>query len=293
MTKPGTNAVSFRRTKTLNTIVLSLFLIYSLLPIYYLGISTTKSSRDLYSTFGLWFSSEFHLIANLQELFAYDGGRYLRWMTNSIFYSVASASGATLIASMAGYGLSRYEFAGRRLLVAIVIGAVLIPQTIMVIPIFLMLAKIGLLDSAWGFILPSTVYAPGVYLMRGYIDQSVPMELIEAARMDGANELTIFARIALHLMSPGLVTVFLLSFVHCWNSYFLPLVIFTSADKFPINVGLPIWYQYATQGSGGSSGQGLFTLILTGAFVGVLPIVAAFVYLQRYWQGGLASGAIK
>jgi len=286
-------ATGFNRVRRFNTGVLFLFLIYSLLPIYYLVVSATKSSSDLYSTFGLWFSSDFHLIQNLADLFAYDGGLYLRWLANSVLYSVAAASGGTLIASLAGYGLSRYEFPGRRFLLTVVIGAVMIPQTILVVPIFLMLASAGLLNSPLGFILPSMVYAPGVYLMRAYIDQSVPTELIEAARVDGASELTIFARIALKLMSPGLVTVFLLSFVHCWNSYFLPLVVFSSAEKFPINVGLPIWYVYATQGSGGSGGQGLFTLILTGALISILPIIGAFIYLQRYWQGGLGSGAIK
>ena len=293
MSGVGINTAAFRRSRRFNTAVLGFFLVYSLLPIYYLVVSTTKSSGDLYSTFGLWFSSEFHFFQNLSDLLAYDGGLYLRWLGNSIFYSVTAAAGGTLIAAMCGYGLSRYEFVGRRFLLTVVIGAVMIPQTILVVPIFLMLAQSGLLNTSLGFILPSMVYAPGVYLMRAYIEQSVPMELIEAARVDGANEFTIFARIALHLMSPGLVTVFLLSFVHCWNSYFLPLVVFSSAEKFPINVGLPIWYVYATQGSGGTSGQGLFTLILTGAFISVLPIVAAFIYLQRYWQSGLGSGALK
>jgi multiple sugar transport system permease protein len=256
-------------------------------------VSATKTSVDLYATFGLWFSSEFNFIQNLKDLIAYDGGQYLRWLGNSVVYSLTAAVGATLLSGLAGYGLSRYEFHGKRLILIVVIGAIMIPQTILVIPIFLMLAKIGLLNSPWGFILPSMVFAPGVYLMRAYIEQSVPMELIEAARVDGASELAIFTRIAFHLMSPGMVTVFLLSFVHCWNSYFLPLVVFSSAEKFPINVGLPIWYVYATQGSGGTGGQGLFTLILTGALISVLPIVAAFVHLQRYWQSGLGTGAIK
>jgi multiple sugar transport system permease protein len=137
-------------------------------------------------------------------------------------------------------------------------------------------------------ILPSMVTPVGVYLMRTFIQISVPMDLIEAARMDGAGELKIFLRIGLPLMLPGMVTVLLLSFVGVWNNYFLPLIIFSRSNLYPLTVGLGLLSQHAE-----ANGTNAFVpLVVVGALVTIIPLIILFIVLQRYWRGGLLAGSV-
>ncbi|HMG49494.1 MAG TPA: carbohydrate ABC transporter permease, partial [Inquilinus sp.] len=148
----------------------------------------------------------------------------------------------------------------------------------------------GLVNNPLAIILPSLVFPPGVFLMRVYIDDAVSNELIEAGRIDGAGELHIFSKIAFRLLMPGFATVLILAFVSTWNNYFLPLVMLNSSEYFPVTVGLSQWYAAATSGSGGAV---LFTIVMAGALVSILPVIAAFLIMQRYWQGGLSAGGVK
>lgn len=279
-----------RRTRLLTTALLALFLVYTVVPLLYVVISATKTDQDLFDTFGLWFAPHFALLDNLRKLFTFQSGVFGRWLLNTAFYSVTSAVGATLLSAAAGYAFAKFRFAGRRALFAMTLGAIMIPQTALAIPLFLLMSRIGLVDTPWAIILPSLVNPFGVYLMRVYAQQSVPDELLEAARIDGASEGAIFFRMVLRLLSPALITVLLLSFVSTWNNYFLPLVMLESNQLFPLTVGLATWYQNASAGEGG---QALFTLVLTGSLVSVVPIAILFLTMQRFWQGGLAAGSVK
>ncbi len=186
---------------------------------------------------------------------------------------------------------TQFKFRGRNLIFGLVLGAVFVPQTALVVPIFLLLALSGLSDNPLGVILPSMISPIGVYLMRVYVEQGVDDGLLDAARIDGAGEFLIFRSIVLRLVAPGMVTVALLSFVGTWNNYFLPLIVLRSQEYQPITVGLSTWYQLAQQGGGG--GQVLFSIVITGALVSIIPVVVVFLLLQRFWQGGLTAGAIK
>jgi multiple sugar transport system permease protein len=285
--RPG----ELRRTRILLTVLLSVFLIYTFIPLVYLIISSTKTNGDLFGTFGFWFGGRFNLFQNLNELFARDGGVYLRWLVNSFLYATVSGFGAAILATAAGYAFAKFRFRGRNLGFALILGAVMIPQTALVIPIFLLLALMGLANNPLGVILPSMISPIGVYLMRVYIEQGVDNELIDAARMDGAGEFRIFRDIVFRLVAPGFVTVLLLSFVGTWNNYFLPLIVLRSQDYFPLTVGLAAWNQLAASGGGGS--QVVFSLVITGALIGILPVIVVFLLLQRFWQGGLSVGALK
>ena len=130
----------------------------------------------------------------------------------------------------------------------------------------------------------------GVYLMRVYAADAIPDTLIEAARVDGAGEFRIFWQVGLRLLGPGLVTVFLFSLVATWNNYFLPLIMLNSSDLYPITVGLA---QLQAAASAGGGTQALFSTVITGSFVSILPLIIAFLFLQRYWQSGLATGSVK
>jgi multiple sugar transport system permease protein len=212
-------------------------------------------------------------------------------MFNSVVYATISGVGAALLATAAGYAFAKFRFRGQNLTFGLVLGAVFVPQTALVVPIFLLLAISGLSDNPLGVILPSMISPIGVYLMRVYIEQGVDDELLDAARVDGAGEFLIFRAIVLRLVAPGMVTVALLSFVGTWNNYFLPLIVLRSSEYLPITVGLSNWYQLAQQGGGG--GQVLFSIVITGALVSIIPVIVVFLLLQRFWQGGLTAGAIK
>ena len=280
-----------RRSKIMLTLLLLVFLVYTFIPLAYLVLSATKTNGDLFTTFGFGFGTEFNLWQNLSDLFSRDDGIFSRWMFNSILYATISGVGAALLATAAGYAFAKFKFRGRNLTFGLVLGAVFVPQTALVVPIFLLLAISGLSDNPLGVILPSMISPIGVYLMRVYIEQGVDDELLDAARVDGAGEFLIFRAIVLRLVAPGMVTVALLSFVGTWNNYFLPLIVLRSQEYQPITVGLANWYQLAQQGGGG--GQVLFSIVITGALVSIIPVVVVFLLLQRFWQGGLTAGAIK
>lgn len=279
-----------RRKRGVNTVLLFIFLIYTFLPLFYLIVSSTKTNAELFSTFGLWFTSSFHLFSNLQEVFTHDGGIYLSWLWNTLYYSVVSAIGATFVATIAGYAFAKFRFRGRTLLFALILGSIMIPQTALAIPIYLLLSKVALVNTPLAVILPSLVFPFGVYLMRVYAEQSIPDDLLDAARVDGAGEFRIFFRVALRILAPGFVTVLLFSFVFTWNNYFLPLIVLNDPTLYTITVGLAAWNSQASAGGGA---QALFPLILTGSLVGIVPIILAFLFLQRFWQGGLTFGSLK
>ncbi|MCE0534365.1 carbohydrate ABC transporter permease [Kineosporia rhizophila] len=264
---------------------------YFLLPVWWLVVASTKSGEGLFSGSGpLWFEG-FHLFDNLEALFTFNNGEYLRWLGNSVLYAGLGGIGCTVVSVLAGYGFSMYRFTGRTALFAAVLGSVMVPLTALVIPTFVMFSNAGLTDTIWAVILPSLLSPFAVYLMRVYAGGSIPTELIDAARIDGAGELRIFWQVALPLMRPGVITVLLLSVVSTWNNYFLPLIMLSSSKLYPLPVGIGLWSQLAT--SNNNSGQSLWTLVIVGSLVSVVPLVIAFLTLQRYWQGGLTVGSLK
>ncbi|HKU10529.1 MAG TPA: carbohydrate ABC transporter permease [Sinomonas sp.] len=274
---------------TLLTAVMLLCLVYFLLPIFWLVVSSTKSNADLFTSFGLWFS-HFSLIQNLHDVFTFQNGVFGHWILNSLFYAITSGFGASALATAAGYAFAKYKFPGGTAMFAIVLGAVMIPMTALAIPTYLLFAGAGLTNTPWAVILPSLVSPFGVYLMRVYAAEAVPDSLIEAARVDGASEMRIFFQIVSRLLVPGSITVLLFTLVATWNNYFLPLIMLNSPELFPLPVGLAQWQAASAAGSGS---QALFSTVITGSLVSVLPLMIAFLFLQRYWQSGLGAGAVK
>lgn len=267
---------------------LVVFTIYFLVPFFWLVVASTKNVGDLFNTFGLWFSPNFNLFANLQQLFTYDGSIYLQWLWNTLIYAGLGALFGTLLASMAGYAMAKYHFRGRDFIFSVVLGAILVPGTALALPLYLLMSKWGLTNTYWSVLLPSIVSPFGVYLSRIYAAASVPDELLEAARIDGAGEFRTYFTVAIRLMTPALVTIFLFQFVGIWNNYFLPLVMLSDARLFPITVGLQTW----NVTTGGAS-KFLYTLIISGALVSAIPLLIGCIILQRYWRGGLGAGSVK
>ncbi|MEA9985617.1 carbohydrate ABC transporter permease [Subtercola sp. RTI3] len=271
------------------TILAALFAVFVLAPLLWLLISATKSQADIYTSFGFWFSGPFRLFDNIASLGQNISGAgvFVQWLANTLLYAVAGAVGATILSALAGYGFSRYRFRGSNALFFGVMATLLVPITSIALPLFLVYSKVGLVNSVWGMILPSVVSPVGIYLMRTYIDASVPKDLIEAARLDGAGELGIFVRIALPLSMPGLMTVLLITVVAVWNNYFLPLVIFSKSSLYPLTVGLSALSQASQSGSKAE----LVPVLITGGLVTVVPLIALFLLLERYFRGGLLQGS--
>lgn len=266
--------------------------LYFITPLWWLVVAATKSNAGLFasSSSPVWFADEFSFVDNVRRLTTYQGGIYWTWLGNSFLYALAAGVGATVLSVLAGYGFAKYRFRGRNVAFALLLGSVMVPLTALVIPTFVLLAEMDLVNTRWAVILPSLLSPLGVYLVRVYTQDVVPDEMLDAGRVDGAGELRLFFRVALPLLRPAIVTVLLLSFVATWNNYFLALTMVRSPELLPITVGLANWQALS---SGGAGGETLWNLVVTGAFVSVLPLIGAFLALQRYWQGGLALGAIK
>ncbi|HVH94162.1 MAG TPA: carbohydrate ABC transporter permease [Nocardioidaceae bacterium] len=279
------------RRSNLLTLAMLALLLYFLLPLFWLVVSATKTTSDLFSTFGLWFSGDFSLIQNIRDTFTFDGGVYGRWMLNTLFYSVVSAVGATLLAALGGYGFAKFRFRGNNALFGVVLGSIMVPATALAIPTYLLFSKAGIVNTPWAIILPSLVSPFGLYLMRVYAQDAVADAILEAARLDGAGELRIFFQVVMRSLAPGLVTVLLFTLVATWNNYFLPLIMLNDPKLYPITVGLSSWSSQAVGGSGSSAE--LLALVVTGSLISVVPLIAAFLMLQRYWQSGLTAGGVK
>ncbi|MFS0912244.1 carbohydrate ABC transporter permease [Microbacterium sp. 179-I 3D2 NHS] len=267
-----------------------LMLLYSLLPLFWLVVNATKTQSDLFSSFGLWFSSPFALWDNIAAVFTYRDGVYGQWMLNTLMYVVAGAGGSTLIASLAGYGLAKFTFPGKKVVFALVLGAIAIPGTVLTVPTFLMFSELGLVNTPLAVILPSLISPFGMFLVWTFAQDAVPTELLEAARMDGAGEFRTFFTISWRLLTPGIVSVLLLEVVGMWNNYFLPLIMLSDPKYYPLTVGLNQWNDRASNPDGGDT---IFNLVITGSLIMIIPIIIAFLILQRYWQAGLTSGAVK
>ncbi|MFI5967594.1 carbohydrate ABC transporter permease [Streptomyces asoensis] len=274
------------------TIAMLAVLAYFLLPLFWLLIASTKSTQDLFNSFGLWFSHAPQFLTNVRQTFTQDDGVFVHWLLNTVLYAGVSAVGAALLAAAGGYGFAKFRFRGDRISFNLVLGAVMVPTTALAIPTYLLFAEAGLVNTPWAVVLPSLVNPFGLYLMRIYAQDAVPDSVLEAARIDGAGEARIFFRIALRLLAPGLVTVLLFTLVATWNNYFLPLIMLNDPDLYPVTVGLSSWAAQAQNGGAGASSD-MLALVVTGSLVSIVPLVVAFLLLQRYWQSGLAAGGVK
>jgi multiple sugar transport system permease protein len=267
------------------TALLLIGAVYCLLPVAWVVIASSKSGAELFSTFT--FSPSTHLFDNIADLTAYRGGLFWRWMANTALYAGVGGLLSTAVSAAAGYGLAKYTFIGKQATFNVLLAGVLVPSVVLAVPQYLLLAKLGLTNTYWAVLLPSIISPYGIYLARIYAAAAVPDDLVEAARTDGAGDFLIFRSIAVPLMAPGLVTVFLFQFVAIWNNFLLPYIMLGNDHLFPLTVGLSgLLNQGASQPS-------LYTSVVTGSLLSIIPLLALFLTLQRYWKVDLAAGAVK
>lgn len=266
------------------TVVLAVSAVYFLFPLWWLVVATTKPFGEQFSGNGLWFDG-FGLWGNLVRLSQQDGGIFWRWMLNSVLYCGVGAVVGTAISTMAGYCIAKYRFRGRNVLFAGVLAAVLVPKILFTLPLYLMFSGVHLIDNPLAVILPSIVSPFGVYMSRIFAAQSVPDEVIEAGRLDGASELRVLWTISSRMMLPALVTIFLFQCVDIWNNYLLPAMVLGDDSLQPVTVGLVGW--------NASHVAVPPPLVVIGSLVSIIPLVVAFLALQRFWRSGFSAGAVK
>ena len=273
------------RAAWLPTAVLLIGAVYCLLPVAWVVAASTKSGSSLFTTFTFAPGDDF--FANLGELSSYGGGLYWKWMVNTMLYAGVGGLLSAFVSGLTGYTLAKFRFAGRNVVFNVLLAGVLVPGVTLAIPQYLLLAKVGMTDTYWAVLLPNILSPFGIYLARIYAAAAVPDTVLEAARTDGASEGRIFGRIALPMMLPGLVTVFLFQFVAIWNNFLLPFVMLSDDDKFPVTVGL---FTLLNQGQ---TVPALYSVVITGVLISIVPLIALFLTLQRYWRLDLVSGSVK
>ncbi|POH57586.1 carbohydrate ABC transporter permease [Arthrobacter glacialis] len=279
-----------RRARSSTIIVTGLLLVvalYFLAPVYWVLVASTKSTADLFSTNGFWFAPTFSLWHNISQVLTYDGGIFVRWFANSVIYAGVGALLATYFAAAGGYALAKYEFRGRNLVFGTILAGVLVPGTATALPLFLLFSQLGIANTYASVLIPSLVSPFGIFLCRIYAQSTVDSALIEAARIDGAGELRIFHTIGLKLLTPALVTVFLFQLVGIWNNYFLPLVMLSDVELYPITLGLNNWLSQVDRL------PEFYELTTGGVLLSIIPLGIAMVILQRFWRGGLTEGSVK
>ncbi|WP_245570957.1 carbohydrate ABC transporter permease [Glaciibacter superstes] len=277
-----------RRSSTIIvTAILAIVALYFLVPVYWVFVASTKSTEDLFSTYGFWFAPTFSLWENLSQVLSYDGGVFVRWFLNSLLYAGVGGVIATYFAAAGGYALAKYDFKGRNFVFGTILGGVLVPGTATALPLFLLFSQMGLANTYWSVLLPSLVSPFGLFLCRIYAQATVDNSLMEAARIDGASELRIFHTLGLRILTPALVTVFLFQLVGIWNNYFLPLVMLSDTELFPITLGLNNWLSQVDRL------PEFYELTTGGVLLSVIPLGIAMIVLQRFWRGGLTEGSVK
>lgn len=276
-----------RRYPVLPTVALMMGALYCLLPMLWVVAASTKTTGELFSTFSFAPSFSGGFQENVEKLFTYNNGVFVSWAANTVLYAGLGAVLTVVISAAAGYALARYTFPGRELIFKAILAGVLVPQIALAIPQYLLLAQINMTGTYWSVLLPSLISPFSIYLCRIFASAAVPEEILEAGRLDGASEMRLFFSIGLRLMAPGLVTVFLLHFVAIWNNFMLPYIMLADERMFPLTVGL---FTLLNRGAGQPA---LYTMVITGSLLSVVPLIVLFLLLQRYWRLDVLSGGLK
>jgi multiple sugar transport system permease protein len=285
-----------RLTNLAVTVVLAVLCYYFIAPVVWLILASMKTKTDVFATSPLWFGSSFRFWDNVTHVLSYNNSIFVTWTKNSLLYTIPSVAIVLVTSAAAGFGMAKYRFRGRTTLLFMTIIALLIPSTTLAVPIYLEGSKLGIVNTAWGVILPTSASAFGVWLCYSFFSFQFSTEIMQAARIDGANEYQIFTFIALPTARGVLATVAMLTFVSNWNNFFLPFLMEARDDLMPLPVGLGNMAAQTALGSQASSAAGSAISIMdviTGAFLIALPVAILFVAVRKYWAAGLLGGSLQ
>ena len=265
--------------KVITVIILILLALFFIFPVYWIVTGSFKDAITINARTPQWFPLA-PTLENYVKLFKQPA---FRWLTNIVVISVAAMVLTCLTASLAGYALAKKRFIGRKILFTIVICAMALPKQVIVIPLLQEMKALGLADNLLAVILPTVGWPFGVFLMKQF-SETIPGEILEAARVDGAGELRTFITVVFPMVKPGIGALAIFTFVNTWNDYFLQLVMLTSRSNLTLPLGIA-----RLQGEMASD----FGLIMAGAALAAVPIIVIFIAFQKYFTQGIAMGAVK
>ncbi len=272
------NSAAFRRFS--HYALLTLLALVVLFPVLWIVLSSFKAQSELFRQPMTLLPRAFTLQNYLQAL---SQGDFTRYFLNSLFVAITSTVLAVLFNVMAGYALAKYIFPGRDLIFGLMLSTLMIPLQVIMIPIFLQLKSLGLLNSLWGIIIPPAATPTGIFLARQYM-VTLPNSMIEAARIDGAGEWYLFRRVILPLSAPIVATITIFSFMWRWNDYLWPMIVITDNKLQTVQQALAKFVGQL---------QINWAQLLAMTTVAIIPIVIVFFAFQKYFMTGISAGAVK
>ena len=265
--------------KIFSVIILIAVVLFFLFPLYWIITGSFKNNAEITAREPIWFPMS-PTMENYMELF--DNPAFL-WLFNIIFISAAAMLLTCITASLAGYALGKKRFIGRGVLFTIIICAMALPKQVIVIPLAQLMTFLNLKDTLWAVILPTVGWPFGVFLMKQF-SESIPTEILEAARVDGAGELRTFFSVVFPMIKPGIGALAIFTFVNTWNDYFLQLVMLITEENWTLPLAIA-----NMQGEMSTD----YGLIMAGAALASVPIIIVFIAFQKYFTQGIAMGAVK
>lgn len=267
--------------KGIGLLVLLIGGIWMLLPLGWMLSASLMPLSEVIKVPPVWFAPTKYTVGNFSEVWFNIG--FWRFSLNSAFVALTITTCQLLTSTMAGFAFARYEFPGRTVIFIVILSTLMIPFQVIMIPLFIMMAKLGLVNTYWGMIVPAIVTPFGIFLMRQFM-LSVPKSLLEAARIDGASEPYIYARIMLPLSKPAIAALTIFTFLSAWDDFLWPLIIINSKQKWTLPIAMSRFTeQYISQTH----------LQMAGAAVMFLPVLIVFLMMQRNFIEGVAMTGLK
>lgn len=291
MTKKNRSAYSI-----LSTILIAVIAFLFIFPLYWIITGSFKTKMDIMSVTPVWWPSSWvtdnyktlmsKRSAPLFEFFGAVGPTIpaaFRWLLNTVFMAVASMILTCITSAMAGYVLAKKRFIGRGLLFSLIVCAMALPKQVILIPLIREMSSLKLYDTLAAAIIPIVGWPFGVFLLKQF-SEGVPGEMLEAACVDGANEVRTFVDIVIPMIKPGIGALAIFTFINSWNDYFMQLIMLTSNSRLTISLGI------ATMQAENSTDYGL---LMAGSALAALPIITVFLIFQKYFTKGITLGAVK
>ena len=283
--QPRQRPLSYTISRILRYVLLIGIGLVLIMPFILTAIGTFKTDAEIIAFPPRFFPEEWH-VENWAKVWTTDigsGGTFPRWLFNTAFLSVTIAILEVIFCSMAAYAFARLDFPGKNAVFAFMLATMMIPTAVTLIPAYVLMTKLRLINTFWSLIIPGAVSAGSIFLLTQFF-KSIPKDLEEAALIDGASNMGIYRNVILPLATPALLTVFILQFQAMWNNFLQPLLYLNTPDKYVLNVALSIFQQQF---------KAQWNLTLVGAMVNAIPIMILFFIFSRYFVEGVAYTGIK
>ena len=278
--------------RIVSIIVLFILAFLFVFPLYWIVTGAFKSPQQINYVTPVWFTTEWTLdnfVCMFSRMNAQIfpmgpvGPAAIRWLFNTVFMAVAAMILTCITASMAGYALAKKRFRGRAILFGLIVCAMALPKQVILIPLIREISFLGLYDNIWAVIFPTVGWPFGVFLMKQF-SEGIPGEILEAARIDGANEARTFATIVVPMVKPGLGALAIFTFINSWNDYFMQLIMLASTENATISLGISTLQAETSVDTG---------MLMAGAALAAAPIIIVFLIFQKYFTQGITMGAVK